>query len=67
MAGAVDPLVGEVALVVVVMTVVVTLLGAAAIVAGTEVEVEGTLPIEIGKGGLHQWSRIFDAARHGGF
>lgn len=43
-----DHLVGEAALVVVVMTVVVTLLGGVATVEGTEVEAEATHPIKIG-------------------
>ena len=45
-----DLLAGEAALVVVVMTAVVTRLEAAATVAGTEVEAEGILPIRIEKG-----------------
>ena len=67
MAGAVGHLAGEVASVVVVMTVEVTLLGAAATVAGTEVEVEGTHPIKIWKGHTQKWNKILDAAWQRGF
>lgn len=62
MAGAVGHLAGEVASGVVVMSVEVTLLGAAATVAGTEVEVEGTRPIKIWKGHTRRWSKILNAA-----
>lgn len=53
-ADAVGHLAGEAASVVVVMIVEVILLGAAATVAGTEAEVEGTHPTKSGKGRTHQ-------------
>lgn len=60
-------LVEEAASGVVVMTVEVTLLGAAATVADTEVEAEGTHPIKVARGCTLQWNSVRDAGRQRGF
>lgn len=54
-------LVEEAASGVVAMTVEVTLLGAAATVADTEVEAEGTHPIKIARGCTPHWNSVRDA------